>query len=295
MQKCRLELLNDGYTVRRGIIQSQTINTLRRLGTTHSKLGGIHKHNGVRQPHAFRKAPFIAQVFSGNTLVQFITDCFGTEKWYLTNHADLHTNALSGWHKDDGMTYGNGGYFKRPAYDLEDPKVFKVAIYFQDHIHFNDGITIIPKSHRIAEIRSGDVLHLETLMGDVLIFDPRLSHTGQIKPIPDPLTRYGEKTINSISDKIDAINSKKLPGSAREAELLELFRSKTGVRSSVFFTVAVESESSNIFSITNMERQINELGSETSPFLPVSVIEYINKLGVQSVDSMNFWKNRFTI
>ena len=293
--KYRLELLDKGYTVGRGIIPKETIASIRRLGAIHSQLGGIHKHNGVRQPHAFRKAPFIAQIFKANSLVQLIAECLDSDEWFLTNHADLHTNALSGWHKDDGMSYGGGGYFKRAAYDLVNPKVFKIAIYFQDHVDFNDGLTIIPGSHRTSAIRSGNELHLNTQVGDVIVFDVRLSHTGQLNPIPRPLTKHAKKTIAKIKNRIDQINKKSIPKYDKQTELLQLFRSRAGGRSSIFFTVAVESASSNTFAITNMERQIDELDPNTTAFLPVSVIGLLREFGVQSIDSKDFWKERFKV
>jgi len=295
MNNSRSELLENGYTLRKNAVSAENISSLAALAAAHSKLGGIHKHHGIRQPHAFRKASFITRIFEEKALIQSITDCMGTNDWFITNHADLHSNALSGWHKDDGMTYGNGGYFNRPAYDLKDPKVFKVAVYFQDHVDFNDGLTIVPGSH-LSEIiyeSSDNALHLNTQAGDVLIFDPRLSHTGQVEPIPQPLTPAGEKILTSLESKILTIKEKTLTALEKQSELLILFRSTVGYRSSIFFTVAVESEDSNIFAIKNMERQIDELGSDTSPFLPTSVSETLKDLGINTIDSRDFWQDRF--
>lgn len=295
MNNLRSELLSQGYTLSKANINPEKILELRDLADTHSKLGGIRKHHGVRQPHAFRKAPFITKIFEEKSLIDCIDTCLDSKDWYITNHADLHSNALSGWHKDDGMSYGDGGYFNRGAYDLVDPKVFKVAIYFQNHSDFNDGLTVVPGSHRSEKIydKTSPSTHLDTEVGDIVIFDPRLSHTGQLTPIPEALTASGKSTISEIKNQIDLINQEKLTAEEKQSQLLTLFRSKTSTRSSIFFTVATEAKDSNIFAINNMERQIEELGPDTSPYLPPHVTEELEKLGVKTIDNMKFWKEHF--
>lgn len=291
------KLLNDGYIIGKEIISAKTISFLEKHAKLHKNHSGIHKHSGVRQPHAFRKAPFTIEIFNEKKLINLISEIFATSDWYITNHADLHSNALSGWHKDDGMTYGNGGYFGEELYYLENPNVFKVAVYFQDHRDFEDGLTIVPGSHRESAVHDSTQrdLHIETNVGDVLIFDPRLSHTGQLAPIPKPITSFGEKIIGSIEDKVKTIEAKSLPQEEKNKQILEIFRNKVGQRSSLFFTVAIDSDPSNIFSIKNMTRQLDELGPDVSPYLPPYISNKLSEFGVKSIDDKEFWRSAFPI
>ncbi len=298
MNNARKDLLENGYTIRKAVLPAYKLQGIKELALTHQELGGgIHKHHGMRQPHAFGKAPFITDILDDQNLTQFISDCLGSDKWYITNHADLHVNALSGWHKDDGMSYGDGGYFDGPAYQLKDPNVFKVAIYLQDHIDFDDGLTILPKSHRTEVINDGSTkqLHLTTQLGDAVIFDPRLSHTGQLNPIPCALSTAGKEQLQNLKAAIDEIEVTTNSKEEKTKLLLDLFRENVGTRSTIFFTVAVESPESNTFAINNMERQLNELEQGTSAFLPLAVHDKLKHLGIGLVDEKAFWKEHFSL
>ncbi len=287
-------LIKNGFIVFKNVLSFNLIDKIRNLGQIHSKISGIKKHHGVRQPHAFRFAPFIAELFGEQEFNNKLSQSIGSSEWFITNHADLHSNALSGWHKDDGMSYGNGGYFRESLYHIENPCVYKCAIYLQDHIDFNDGLTVIKGSHRIPNINKGIQEHISIKKGDIIIFDPRLSHTGQVSPIPRALTEKGKFFIENIESEIAEIKeNSSLTNSVKEIKLLELFRQNTGTRQSVFFTFALESKFSNIFAIENMKRQLMELEKNTSPFLPIRLQNRIKNYGVKIIDDLSFWKSEF--
>ncbi len=298
MESIKSELLENGYYLAKNIIPVDLLDNIRKLAILHGQMGaGVRKHYGLRQPHAFRTAPFIKDIFECEKLIAIISEVFESEDWFITNHADLHFNALNGWHKDDGMSYGDGGYFGGPGYHIDEPNVYKIAIYLQSHKDFDDGLTIVPRSHRTQIIRddSSEIEYLEVEVGDILIFDARLSHTGQLSPIPGPRTERGQAILDGIVDEVSMVEQKKIPKSEKDSELLELFRSVVGERSSIFFTVATESEPSNIFAINNMKRQLKELGPEVSPYLPPSVRDYLNSKGVKSIDQRVFWRSEFPV
>jgi len=289
--KLNQALLNDGFVLVKDVISAELIDNIRNLGKIHSSISGIKKHNGVRQPHAFRFAPFIVELFSEKKLIKALSESIGSSDWFITNHADLHSNALSGWHKDDGMSYGNGGYFREPIYHIDNPFVFKCAIYFQDHIDFNDGLTVIKGSHRSPEIKKGLEEHVSLKKGDIIIFDPRLSHTGQISPIPSPLTKYGEELIKKHQKDILKIQEdKQLDKSLKEKKSLNLFRKISGTRQSIFFTFARDDKYSRIFAIENMKRQLMELEKNTPASLQPRLQERIKDYGVKLIDDCIFWK-----
>ena len=129
-------LKDHGFTIIKNAVSKKTISKLRSLTKIHCHYSGIKKHDGVRQPHAFRYAPFVLDIFDiNNNLKKDLTSIFGNQ-WSLTGHADLHLNALSGWHRDDGTSYGDGGYFGFKDYNTTVTGIYKIAIYFQSHIDF---------------------------------------------------------------------------------------------------------------------------------------------------------------
>ena len=290
----REQLLENGFWHMKGGLKAETIEKIRQLGQVHSTISGVKKHGGIRQPHAFKLAPFICEVFSSGVLKEYISKAINTTDWYITNHADLHTNALSGWHKDDGMSYGNGGYFKEKLYHVNDPNVFKAAIYLQDHHDFEDGLKIIPGSHRTEKIQSGKEQHMSVNQGDVIIFDTRLSHTGQINPIPKAISQRAQKIIQRIEPDIKEIKKKEIANQTKTQELLNLFRKHAGTRQSVFFTFAADSKHSTTFAIENMKRQLVELPSvHQSAFLPPRVKDTLKEYDINLIDDKKFWQEQF--
>lgn len=290
----RQQLLENGFWHVENVLDNQLLQKIRELGKIHSTISGVKKHSGIRQPHALKLAPFICELFSSQKLKDSISEAINTTDWYVTNHADLHTNALSGWHKDDGMSYGNGGYFKQKLYHIDDPNVFKVAIYLQDHLDFEDGLKVIPGSHRTEKIQSGIEQHMGVKQGDVIIFDTRLSHTGQISPIPKATSDKAKNVIKNIHPSILEIKRKEIDEQSKMQELLSLFRKHAGTRQSVFFTFAADSEWSKTFAIENMKRQLVELPSECqSAFLPPRVRDTLKKYNVNIIDQKKFWQDQF--
>jgi hypothetical protein len=288
-KECMEEL---GFYVWRQALNVEVLSELKKLALVHAELSGIRKHDGVRQPHSFRKAPFIIKLFEDDKIKELMNTYFGHQDWFITNHADLHTGALGNWHKDDGMSYGNGGYFEEPAYHVKNPGVFKIAAYFQDHNQFFDGLTIIPSSHRTEKIKEGEQLYIDTRKGDLLFFDPRLSHTGQRYGFPDAISSSAKRKIKNNKVPPDIIGKDlKTPD---RMDAIEKFQKINGVRSTLFFTVAEHGHYSEIFAINNMRRQLQELEDGCSPYLCATQIEQLSSMGIKTIDNEDFFKKVFS-
>ena len=53
-----------------------------------------------------------------------------------------------------------------------------MSIYLDDHTNDNDGLTLVPGSHLRRKIATNDARTLHTGLGDVVIFDQRITHRG---------------------------------------------------------------------------------------------------------------------
>jgi hypothetical protein len=175
----------DGYALIRGMFEPEEIQRLRDIVGAHLEEGGARYSLGKTQPNAAAHVPALGFVFTHPHVVALFRGIFGPRTTMFTRHCDIHKNMVSGWHKDSGETV-KGGYFKGDYFTADDCQVYKIAVYLQDATPLS-GLTIEPRSHRTARIRGGDTLQLPTRVGDAVIFDVRLSHSGQL---PDKVERF---------------------------------------------------------------------------------------------------------
>jgi len=258
-------LQKDGYVICESDVDAIGLEEFRKTASTLLDHVGVEKHDGVRLPYAFKVAPATIHVFDiFRGLKDQVSTALGCTDWVLTGHCDLHKNALSGWHRDDGSSYGDGGYFGASPLDYStvDLGVFKVAVYLQEHESFEDGLTLEPGSHLRDSRDITKVQYIPSKLGHIIIFDQRLFHTGQIARLPKALTDKGQNILSKVPDISIDDNGSVVKYSSRSEEK---FRALRGERMSVFFTVRRNHDDKNhpavIFERNNMKRQIMELAS----------------------------------
>lgn len=277
MSNSSVELYENGFAVFDCKVNKKELNKYRQSAGRLLDLIGVKKHQGIRLPYAFKYCPESIDIFGiFDGLKSGINDALSASDWFLTGHCDLHKNALSGWHRDDGTSYNDGGYFGKPNPDYRtmDLGVFKVAVYLQSHHNFEDGITVEPGSHIRDRRDPSKESYLRTKLGQVVIFDQRLWHTGQIAKLPNPLSDEGLKIIQNIGGvKLDEKNVVK----SFTDHAVEKFETIRGDRMSVFFTIrrsaALGSSPAITFERNNMRRQVFEMSySGRSTFQSSSLI-----------------------
>ena len=107
----------------------------------------------------------------------------GSHQYRFCQHNDIGIDRVVGWHKDKL----NGKYEKYQVQDiwsengLEGHKIVKVLIYLDDHSNNKGGLQIVPGSHIIKEINSKEPVQIYCNLGDVIIFDQRITHRGTEK------------------------------------------------------------------------------------------------------------------
>ena len=163
-------------------------------------------------------------------------------------------DSLNSWHKDDGTQGGKSkGYFGEWTYGNSDCNIYRVAIYFQDHSKDSAGFSVIPGSHKKSPKEyQGDPVTLNTNVGDVIIFDPRLTHSGQKDVIP---LNWNKKNY-WIKNLLDLLRKIPLLGKVIYSLIKIIYNKIYGTKTAVFFSYGVKNEWTSKFSIANMKRQI---------------------------------------
>ena len=103
--------------------------------------------------------------------------------FHLCFHNDIGINRIVNWHKDtlnnQYKIYQKTDIWK--MHNNETHEIYKFLIYLQDHTNNTDGLTLIEKSHLIPYINIDEKnkKYINSSIGDVIIFDQRITHKGQ--------------------------------------------------------------------------------------------------------------------
>lgn len=169
-------LREEGYVLVPGLFSLQEIEQFGAVCRTHFQHAGVPSGLGQTQPNAAIHVDGLTSLFSSPKVVGVFRALCGDDRLAFTGHCDIHKNMLSGWHKDSGESYG--GYFRGDYFDADECRVYKIAVYLQDHIDDANGLTVRPGSHRKSGTTSGTPIDLKMHAGDAIVFDVRLTHQG---------------------------------------------------------------------------------------------------------------------
>lgn len=233
-------LNEDGYVIIRDIFENELIDDL------NNSISKIKQED----PYVSRKQFSIGNAFGkhekfGSLLLnKKLNDVF---KYGLKiknigfwGHSDILVNILSPWHKDDGGENPETNYFGFDSIKNEKAVIIKCAIYLQDHHNNDEGLWVIPKSHREYFPGKLDPINTKLKKNDLLLFDARLSHRGKQKVILPYYTK--NKTIFKIANKF---NSKFSTITSCFFNIIKTKFEKD--RNAIFFTIASVNEISMVF------------------------------------------------
>ncbi len=247
------QITDDGFVLIRNLLSQDEIKQLRKKVKDYFNNKGVNLNKGLTQPNAAVEFPEISWIFYHPKILQVMSQLLGEQQIMFTSHCDIHCQTLSAWHKDDGMTVMDGGYFGQPMYGNEDCRVYKVAIYLQDHFHNNGGLTVRKGSHKYPSLDRGEEVYLKTKAGDAIVFDVRLTHTGQRDIVPIPLVKKPIGLFKRILNRLFRINYAKI-----DRYLKSIYDKISGERLSIFFTYGLPNEYTKSFAINNMKRQMKQ-------------------------------------
>lgn len=167
---------DNGYLVIQNFFSKEEIYNLREVSLNYfneEKNHFIFHNCGKIVPNAFEYVKEIRGVLSKD-LIDISKDLLGDIKYVF--HSDLHYNMFNNWHRDLSSDYIDGFDSEET---FEKATIYKIGIYLQDHSDNNQGLSLIPKSHKIFDEKEfSSPLTLNSKVGDIVIFDQRIMHKG---------------------------------------------------------------------------------------------------------------------
>ena len=178
------ELLRDGFTIIKNFFTEEEVNYFRKSSLQYfSSNGGFLDSSGRAKPDWIKEESLLPlyQKWNSKKIEKTIESYIGENVEFI-GHNDLHINRNAGWHKD--RLNGEARKFElNSPWDVvsdQSMKIYKVNFYMQSHKNNQDGLTVIKKSHHHSDMGSlRDAITLHPDLGDIVIFDQRITHMGK--------------------------------------------------------------------------------------------------------------------
>ena len=179
-------ILNDGFIVLKNVFTTDEINVFRNEVNNYIKNNKVIKNaGGITIPDFIKYGEFTntKNIINNVKINDTLKEIFNGDDYRFCSHNDIGINRIVGWHKDKL----NGEYANYETVNIwsthndEKHEIVKVLIYLQDHSNNNDGLKIVPKSHLNQHIDSKNHIQLNPSIGNVIIFDQRITHRGMDK------------------------------------------------------------------------------------------------------------------
>ncbi len=192
-QQLLQDMERDGFILLRNVLTSDEIDKMRSAiyeylnnnDIAHKGFLGDKKSGrwSLVQPDALNLIPDMRWILRNSLIKDVMTLLLGETPAYC-HHSDAHFNWIGGWHRDSiaKASYfdfcANNDIFSEEA--TTGYRVYKVAIYFQDHTQNKGGLNVCPGSHRCDGPKTDfpNEQHIDTRKGDVIIFNTKLYHRG---------------------------------------------------------------------------------------------------------------------
>lgn len=183
------ELREEGYVIFENLLTKEEINQLRnsiinyfKNGGGFTNAGGYAKPDWIKDPRCEK----IKWIMDDDRVDIVLKETIGDDYIFL-GHNDIHMDRIVGWHKDRLSGAGKKYETHKPweIVDGERHEIYKLNIYLQDHSGDGHALVIKERSH-LSESDAGKEVILKPKMGDVVLFDQRLTHRGQTKKYKEP-------------------------------------------------------------------------------------------------------------
>lgn len=180
-----IDLQDKGYVILNNFYNTNDIIKMRKIILNNLKNNILYTgNNSGSKPDFLNDRNFypLIPLLKLNDLHNEMNKIFNAP-FHLCFHNDIGLNRIVSWHKD---TLNNQYkiYQKKNIWEEfngEKHEIYKVLIYLQDHSLDNNGLTLIEGSHNIPQIIIDEskkkIIH--TKIGDIIIFDQRITHKGQ--------------------------------------------------------------------------------------------------------------------
>lgn len=195
-------ITSKGYQIINKVFTEEEVSFLREKSFLLLNTGRCFKNSGGLARPDFIKDELssdIVNLLDSKNLASLISDVVGEDVEFIS-HNDLHLNRSVGWHKD--RLNGEANIFEKHSpwevVDGQSMKIYKCNIYLQDHTKDDDCLTIREGSHLTESMNVGEIKTLKPSVGDIVVFDQRLTHRGPQSQQKDRLLicmGYGVRNI----------------------------------------------------------------------------------------------------
>jgi hypothetical protein len=184
-------------------VKDEIINFIK-MNKTIRNADGISIPDFCKKSNDFKKT---IQLKSHQKIKDKLNFIFKGCDYRFCQHNDIGINRIAVWHKDKL----NGKYSKYETVNIwsehkgEKHEIYKVLIYLQDHSKNNDGLQVVPYSHLTSSMETKKVVQLKPKLGDVVIFDQRITHRGMNRQVKDSriLVSFGFGKNNLFTDNFE--------------------------------------------------------------------------------------------
>ncbi|WP_372001793.1 hypothetical protein P7L68_22355 [Tistrella mobilis] len=265
----------NGFVVLKEVFSPAEIARMREQARGYLEARGLRLGLGRTRSNVAADEKALAWVFGHDRIIQAINWSLDQSKVVFTGHSDAHMNMVAGWHKDSETRYGS--YFSKPCIGAESCRVYKIGIYLQDHSNNNTGLKVRRGSHKVANLSEGELVTLYSGLGDIVIFDVRISHCGDL---PDGVEKVMQKVSRVLKGRHAQRQDPDLFVKIREA-YVKMRRDEQ--KMSIFFTFGMDNIFTSDFSRTNMQRQMEQVrlaGDRAKIDFPVELRERLSAAGI---------------
>ena len=203
-------ITKDGYCIIKNVFTKEEVQQFTNVIINYVKNNKTIKNGGGITIPDFIKMPqlkTVTDIRNNKTINNVLHEIFNGNNYRFCSHNDIGINRIVGWHKDKL----NGNYAKYETVDIwskvngETHEIVKVLLYLEDHSNNKDALKVIPGSHLSRKIDTRIVKQLKPSIGDVIIFDQRISHRGMNKQVPHTriLVSFGFGKNNIFTDNFE--------------------------------------------------------------------------------------------
>jgi hypothetical protein len=204
------EINKKGYLIINNVFTEEEINIFKNEILEYIKNNKtIIDSSGITIPNFIKNNNLIktASIKNNKIILNVLDKIFGKNKYRFCSHNDIGINRIVGWHKDKL----NNKYSKYETiniwnkYNDEKHEIVKILIYLQDHSNNNNALKLVPGSHLEQKINKNGWIQLKPKIGDIIIFDQRITHSGLDKQIKETriLVAFGFGKNNIFTDNFE--------------------------------------------------------------------------------------------
>ena len=200
----------EGYIVIKNVLTREELAKCSKEIINYIKNNNTMKNDGGISIPDFIKLKELtqtAELKNNKKIHDTLKEFFKGDDYRFCSHNDIGINRVVGWHKDK-----LNGYVSKyettniwSQHNGEKHEIVKVLIYLENHNNNNDGLKLVPKSHLNPKINSEGYIQLNPELGDVIIFDQRITHRGMERQVRYPriLVSFGFGKNNIFTDNFE--------------------------------------------------------------------------------------------